>query len=421
MANIEKDSQHVSSLDEVNIFFDRAAERLSLDQGMRSLLKAPWRELSVSIPIRMDSGEMRIFHGYRVQHNGARGPYKGGVRYHPEADMEEVRALASLMTWKTALADIPFGGAKGGIQCDPASMSLDELNRVTRRYVQNIDHILGPNRDILAPDLGTNSQTMAWVMDTYGQIHGHNPACVTGKPVELGGSEGRESATGRGAVYTMAEAVGDMGIEINGAKVVIQGFGNVGSWFAQIAVEHGCLVTAVSDAKSGVYNSKGLDIKALFTHVNDSGFVDGFKGAEHITNEELLELNCDVLVPAAIDRVINAQNAGNVKASLVVEAANHPLTPEADDILANNGIIVLPDILVNAGGVVVSYFEWTQNLYQYRWSEERVNTELGEVMSTAYKAVKEESRRNKISMREAALMVGISRVARVVEMRGFVP
>ena len=421
MANIEKDSQHVSSLDEVNIFFDRAAERLSLDQGMRSLLKAPWRELSVSIPIRMDSGEMRIFHGYRVQHNGARGPYKGGVRYHPEADMEEVRALASLMTWKTALADIPFGGAKGGIQCDPASMSLDELNRVTRRYVQNIDHILGPNRDILAPDLGTNSQTMAWVMDTYGQIHGHNPACVTGKPVELGGSEGRESATGRGAVYTMAEAIGDLGIEMNGANVVIQGFGNVGSWFAQIAVEHGCLVTAVSDAKGGVYNSKGLDIKALFTHVNDSGFVDGFKGAEHIANEELLELNCDVLVPAAIDRVINAQNAGNVKASLVVEAANHPLTPEADDILANNGIIVLPDILVNAGGVVVSYFEWTQNLYQYRWSEERVNTELRDVMSTAYKAVKAESRRNKISMREAALIVGISRVARVVEMRGFIP
>ncbi len=421
MANIEKDSQHVSSLDEVNIFFDRAAERLSLDQGMRSLLKAPWRELSVSIPIRMDSGEMRIFHGYRVQHNGARGPYKGGVRYHPEADMEEVRALASLMTWKTALADIPFGGAKGGIQCDPASMSLDELNRVTRRYVQNIDHILGPNRDILAPDLGTNSQTMAWVMDTYGQIHGHNPACVTGKPVELGGSEGRESATGRGAVYTMAEAIGDLGIEMNGANVVIQGFGNVGSWFAQIAAEHGCLVTAVSDAKGGVYNSKGLDIKALFTHVNDSGFVDGFKGAEHIANEELLELNCDVLVPAAIDRVINAQNAGNVKASLVVEAANHPLTPEADDILANNGIIVLPDILVNAGGVVVSYFEWTQNLYQYRWSEERVNTELRDVMSTAYKAVKAESRRNKISMREAALIVGISRVARVVEMRGFIP
>ena len=421
MANIEKDSQHVSSLDEVNIFFDRAAERLSLDQGMRSLLKAPWRELSVSIPIRMDSGEMKIFHGYRVQHNGARGPYKGGVRYHPEADMEEVRALASLMTWKTALADIPFGGANGGIQCDPASMSLDELNRVTRRYVQNIDHILGPNRDILAPDLGTNSQTMAWVMDTYGQIHGHNPACVTGKPVELGGSEGRESATGRGAVYTMAEAVGDLGIEMNGANVVIQGFGNVGSWFARIAVEHGCLVTAVSDAESGVYNSKGLDVQALSTHVNDSGFVDGFKGAEHITNEELLELNCDVLVPAAIDRVINAGNAGNVKAGLVVEAANHPLTPEADEILADNGIIVLPDILVNAGGVVVSYFEWTQNLYQYRWSEERVNTELGEVMSTAYKAVKEESRRNKISMREAALMVGISRVARVVEMRGFVP
>lgn len=421
MGNIKGGLQGVSSLDEVNIFFDRAADRLSLDEGMRALLKTPWRELSVSIPIRMDSGEMQIFHGYRVQHNGARGPYKGGVRYHPEADMEEVRALASLMTWKTALANIPFGGAKGGVQCDPASMSSNELNRVTRRYVQNIDHILGPNRDILAPDLGTNAQTMAWVMDTYGQIHGHNPASVTGKPVELGGSDGRESATGRGAVFITTEAVADMGISMKGSRVVIQGFGNVGSWFARISSEQGCLITAVSDAYGGVFNSKGLDIKALSDHVAESGFVAGFRNAEDITNQELLELDCEVLVPAAIDRVINADNADNVKAKLVVEAANHPLTPEADEVLANRGILVLPDILVNAGGVVVSYFEWTQNLYQYRWSEERVNTELGEIMSTAYKAVKEQATLHKISMREAALMVGINRVARVVEMRGFVP
>ena len=421
MGNIKGGLQGVSSLDEVNIFFDRAADRLSLDEGMRALLKTPWRELSVSIPIRMDSGEMQIFHGYRAQHNGARGPYKGGVRYHPEADMEEVRALASLMTWKTALANIPFGGAKGGVQCDPASMSSNELNRVTRRYVQNIDHILGPNRDILAPDLGTNAQTMAWVMDTYGQIHGHNPASVTGKPVELGGSDGRESATGRGAVFITTEAVADMGISMKGSRVVIQGFGNVGSWFARISSEQGCLITAVSDAYGGVFNSKGLDIKALCDHVAESGFVAGFRNAEDITNQELLELDCEVLVPAAIDRVINADNADNVKAKLVVEAANHPLTPEADEVLANRGILVLPDILVNAGGVVVSYFEWTQNLYQYRWSEERVNTELGEIMSTAYKAVKEQATLHKISMREAALMVGINRVARVVEMRGFVP
>ena len=421
MGDIENDVERGTSLDEVNIFFDRAADRLSLDDGMRALLKVPWRELSVSLPVRMDNGEMLIFQGYRVQHNGARGPYKGGVRYHPEADMEEVRALASLMTWKTALANIPFGGAKGGVQCDPSSMSTTELNRVTRRYVQNIDHVLGPNRDILAPDLGTNAQTMAWMMDTYGQIHGHTPACVTGKPVELGGSAGRDSATGRGAVFITTEAVGDMDMVMKDARVVVQGFGNVGSWFARIASEQGCVIIAVSDVNGGVFNSNGLDVQALSKHVAESGFVAGFPSSEDLTNEEVLELECDILVPAAIDRVIDAGNAGKVKARLVVEAANHPLTPEADEILANRGILVLPDILVNAGGVVVSYFEWTQNLYQHRWSEERVNTELGQIMSAAYGSVREQANRLQISMREAALMVGIKRVARVVEMRGFVP
>jgi len=421
VGDIGNDVQRGTSLDEVNIFFDRAADRLALDEGMRALLKVPWRELSVSLPVRMDNGEMLIFQGYRVQHNGARGPYKGGVRYHLEADMEEVRALASLMTWKTALANIPFGGAKGGVQCDPSSMSVTELNRVTRRYVQNIDHVLGPNRDILAPDLGTNAQTMAWMMDTYGQIHGHTPACVTGKPVELGGSAGRDSATGRGAVFITTEAVGDMDMVMKDARVVVQGFGNVGSWFARIASEQGCVIIAVSDVNGGVFNSNGLDVQALSKHVAESGFVAGYPGAEDLTNEEVLELECDILVPAAIDRVIDAGNAGKVNARLVVEAANHPLTPEADEILANRGILVLPDILVNAGGVVVSYFEWTQNLYQHHWSEERVNTELGQIMSAAYGSVKEQANRLQVSMREAALMVGIKRVARVVEMRGFVP
>ena len=421
MGDIGNDVQRGTSLDEVNIFFDRAADRLALDEGMRALLKVPWRELSVSLPVRMDNGEMLIFQGYRVQHNGARGPYKGGVRYHLEADMEEVRALASLMTWKTALANIPFGGAKGGVQCDPSSMSVTELNRITRRYVQNIDHVLGPNRDILAPDLGTNAQTMAWMMDTYGQIHGHTPACVTGKPVELGGSAGRDSATGRGAVFITTEAVGDMDMVMKDARVVVQGFGNVGSWFARIASEQGCVIIAVSDVNGGVFNSNGLDVQALSKHVAESGFVAGYPGAEDLTNEEVLELECDILVPAAIDRVIDAGNAGKVNARLVVEAANHPLTPEADEILANRGILVLPDILVNAGGVVVSYFEWTQNLYQHHWSEERVNTELGQIMSAAYGSVKEQANRLQVSMREAALMVGIKRVARVVEMRGFVP
>ena len=421
MGDIGNDVQRGTSLDEVNIFFDRAADRLALDDGMRALLKVPWRELSVSLPVRMDNGEMLIYQGYRVQHNGARGPYKGGVRYHLEADMEEVRALASLMTWKTALANIPFGGAKGGVQCDPSSMSVTELNRVTRRYVQNIDHVLGPNRDILAPDLGTNAQTMAWMMDTYGQIHGHTPACVTGKPVELGGSAGRDSATGRGAVFITTEAVGDMDMVMKDARVVVQGFGNVGSWFARIASEQGCVIIAVSDVNGGVFNSNGLDVQALSKHVAESGFLAGFPSSEDLTNEEVLELECDILVPAAIDRVIDAGNAGKVNARLVVEAANHPLTPEADEILANRGILVLPDILVNAGGVVVSYFEWTQNLYQHRWSEERVNTELGQIMSAAYGSVREQANRLQISMREAALMVGIKRVARVVEMRGFVP
>ena len=421
MGDIGNNVQRGTSLDEVNIFFDRAADRLALDEGMRALLKVPWRELSVSLPVRMDNGEMLIFQGYRVQHNGARGPYKGGVRYHLEADMEEVRALASLMTWKTALANIPFGGAKGGVQCDPSSMSVTELNRITRRYVQNIDHVLGPNRDILAPDLGTNAQTMAWMMDTYGQIHGHTPACVTGKPVELGGSAGRDSATGRGAVFITTEAVGDMDMVMKDARVVVQGFGNVGSWFARIASEQGCVIIAVSDVNGGVFNSNGLDVQALSKHVAESGFVAGYPGAEDLTNEEVLELECDILVPAAIDRVIDAGNAGKVNARLVVEAANHPLTPEADEILANRGILVLPDILVNAGGVVVSYFEWTQNLYQHHWSEERVNTELGQIMSAAYGSVREQANRLQVSMREAALMVGIKRVARVVEMRGFVP
>ena len=421
MGDIGNDVQRGTSLDEVNIFFDRAADRLALDDGMRALLKVPWRELSVSLPVRMDNGEMLIYQGYRVQHNGARGPYKGGVRYHLEADMEEVRALASLMTWKTALANVPFGGAKGGVQCDPSSMSVTELNRVTRRYVQNIDHVLGPNRDILAPDLGTNAQTMAWMMDTYGQIHGHTPACVTGKPVELGGSAGRDSATGRGAVFITTEAVGDMDMVMKDARVVVQGFGNVGSWFARIASEQGCVIIAVSDVNGGVFNSNGLDVQALSKHVAESGFVAGFPSSEDLTNEEVLELECDILVPAAIDRVIDAGNAGKVNARLVVEAANHPLTPEADEILANRGILVLPDILVNAGGVVVSYFEWTQNLYQHRWSEERVNTELGQIMSAAYGSVREQANRLQVSMREAALMVGIKRVARVVEMRGFVP
>lgn len=409
-----------STFEGVNVFFDRAADRLGLDDGVRELLRVPWRELRVSVPVRMDDGSIQVFAGYRVQHNGARGPYKGGVRYHPEADQEEVKALASLMTWKTALVDIPFGGAKGGVQCDPHSLSTDELNRLTRRYTINIEHLIAVNRDIPAPDLGTNAQTMAWMMDAYSQIHGYNPGIVTGKPVELGGSVGREEATGRGVVFVMRAAAADLGLDVERARVVVQGFGNVGSWTARAAAELGCCVVAVSDVNGGIHNAAGLDIGSLVRHVEDAGTVVGFPDAEPIANDELLEIDCDVLIPAAIDRVIHAGNAPRVRARLVVEAANHPLTPEADAILQDRGVTVVPDVLVNAGGVIVSYFEWTQNLYQHRWTLEEVNTELETMITKAYDAVRETALSERISYRDAAFFVGVGRVAEAARLRGFI-
>ena len=410
----------LSSFDEVNMSFDKAAERLGLSDGVREMLRRPWRELQVSVPVRMDDDSIRVFNGYRIQHNGVRGPYKGGVRYHREADQEEVRALASLMTWKNALADIPFGGAKGGVQCDPGELSEDELNRLTRRYILNIEHLIGVNRDIPAPDLGTNAQTMAWMMDAYGQIHGYVPGIVTGKPVELGGSVGREQATGRGVVFVTRNAAADMGMDHSEARIVIQGFGNVGAWTAAIAGELGCAVIAVSDVHGGVYNEKGLDVSALFEHKREAGTVNGFDGGEPLSNAELLELDCEVLIPAAIDRVIHRKNAPNVNAKMIVEAANHPLTPEADDIFRDRGIPVIPDILVNAGGVIVSYFEWTQNLYQHRWTLEEVNSELDAIISKAYRDVRETAQKEGITHRDAAFLIGVGRVAEASRIRGFV-
>lgn len=413
-------TKEMTVYEEVNVFFDRAAERLGLDDGVREMLRRPWRELQVSVPIRTDDGAIKVYTGYRVQHNGARGPYKGGVRYHPLADLEEIRALASLMTWKNALVDIPFGGAKGGIQCDPRTMSETELNRLTRRYTFQIEHLLGVNRDIPAPDLGTNSQTMAWMMDAYGQVHGYTPGIVTGKPVELGGSVGRDSATGRGAVYVLREAANDIGISPAGARIVVQGFGQVGSWTVRLLADMGCKVIGVSDVEGGVYNSGGIDIDALLQHKLSSGTVSDFPHGDRVTNEELLELECEFLVPAAIDKVIHGGNAAKLKAKVVVEAANHPLTPEADDILNEAGVSILPDILVNAGGVIVSYFEWTQNFYQHQWDLERVNDELGKIMTRAYLAVREKSATERITMREAAFLIGVGRVAKVAKMRGFI-
>ena len=413
-------STSISVYEEVNIFLDRAAERLGLDDGVREMLRTPWRELLVSVPVRMDDGAIKVFKGYRVQHNGARGPYKGGVRYHPMADLEEVRALASLMTWKNALVDIPYGGAKGGVQCDPKTMSEGELKRLTRRYTTQIEHLLGVNRDIPAPDLGTNSQTMAWMMDAFSQIHGYTPGIVTGKPVELGGSVGRDSATGRGVAYVTREVAKDQNVPVEGARIAVQGFGQVGSWTVRLLGEMGCKVIAVSDVNGGVYYPRGIDIGLLMQHKEEAGTVVGLPGSEAITNKELLELDCEFLIPAAIGRVIDEGNAPNIRAKIVIEAANHPLTPEADSILTDRGITVVPDILVNAGGVIVSYFEWTQNLYQHQWELDRVNEELYKIMTRAYKSVKERSDYEDITYREAAFLIGLERVAKVAEMRGFI-
>ncbi len=412
--------ENTTTFESVNWFFQQAARRLRLHEEIEELLMHPWRELTVEVPVRMDNGQMKVFIGYRVQHNGARGPYKGGVRYHPTADLDEVRALAALMTWKTALTDIPFGGAKGGIQCDPSQLSQNELNRLTRRYTQHISYLIGPTRDIPAPDMGTNAQTMAWMMDAYGQRYGYNPAVVTGKPVELGGSYGRDAAPGRGLVFCISEWAHLSERPVEGSTVVVQGFGQVGSWAARLIGSLGCRVIALSDVRGGVLNRQGLDVDALLRHARATGSVVDLPGSESITNEELLGLECDILIPAAIQSVIHHQNADRIRAGIIVEAANHPVTPVADRILKERGVILLPDILVNAGGVVVSYFEWAQNIQQFRWDEGRVNEELFKVMSKATRQVYEMAQREGVSIREAAYLLGVSSVVRAIELRGFV-
>lgn len=420
MGGIITNETQLTPFEEVNLFYDRAAQRIGLSQGVFEMLRRPWRELQVQVPVRMDDGRLEIFTGYRVQHNGARGPYKGGVRYHPAADLDEIRALASLMTWKTALMDIPFGGAKGGVQVSPDELSSGELNRLTRRYTVNIAHLIGPHRDIPAPDMGTNSQTMAWMMDAYGQLHGHSPAVVTGKPVEIQGSLGRESATGRGVSYLATESARDIGIDLSGARVVVQGFGNVGYWAAALIQAQGANIIALSDVNGGIYNANGLNFNAASAYQRDNGTFAGFPDSEQITNTELLGLECEILVPAAINDVITSENAPDVAARLVLEAANHPITPAADEILEDMGVVVLPDILVNAGGVIVSYFEWTQNLQEFRWDETRVNEELHKVITCAYREVLARVNAEGITRRDAAFELGVARVARAVEIRGFV-
>ena len=413
-------SKERSAQDDVKRHFDVAAARLGLDAGTSRMLCEPWRDLRVSLPVRMDDGRIEVFTGYRVQHNGARGPYKGGLRYHPLADEDEVRALATLMTWKTALLDLPFGGAKGGIQLDPLALSERELNAVTRRYVQNIQHILGPYRDIPAPDLGTNAQTMAWIMDEYSQTHGYTLPIVTGKPLEVGGSAGREAATGQGALFVLQEAARDLDLDLTQARITVQGFGNVGSWFCRLAHQAGARIVAVSDIRGAVHNSSGLDIPALVEFVAGNGSVAGFPGGELCGPEDLMEMEADVFVPAAIENVIGEEVARRLPVRIVLEAANHPTTPEGDTVLQERGVHVLPDLLVNAGGVTVSYFEWTQNIQQFDWSEERVNEELRNRIVPAYHSVIARANQGGLSPRQAAYDIAVERVARTVHLRGFV-
>ena len=397
-----------------------SAGRLRLSPDIVGLLSTCWREVRAQLPVRMDDRRLRIFEGYRVQHNGARGPYKGGVRFHPKADLDEVRALAMLMTYKCALMDLPFGGAKGGVMCDPSRMSSTELNSLTRTYTQHIGSILGVARDIPAPDMGTNAQTMAWMMDAYGQKYGYTPGIVTGKPVELGGSFGREQATGRGVATCMREWARVEGVKPTDVRVVIQGYGNVGSWAARIASEMGFKILAVSDVKGGIFNAEGLNIPDVDRWFAIAGSVAGFTGATPITNDHLLELDCDYLVPAALGEVITGTNAANVRARLVVEAANHPVTPSGDRLLNDRKVTVLPDILANSGGVTVSYFEWTQNIQQFRWSLQRVNEELEARMVERFNDVVARANRDGTRLRQAAFDVAIERVAQAILLRGFV-
>jgi len=400
--------------------FDRAANLISLEDYMRRILMSPFREVQVEVPVRMDDGRIEVFTGYRIQHNGARGPCKGGIRYHPEADHDEVLGLATIMTWKTALMDIPFGGAKGGVTVDPKRLSRLELERLTRRFTQRISIMLGPYRDIPAPDVNTNAQVMAWILDEYSSRHGYTPAAVTGKPVSLGGSLGREEATGRGVMYVMTEYARDFGMALKGSKVVIQGFGNVGGHLARLLdAEAGAKVIAVSDVTGGIVNLNGLDIPGLLAHTAARKPVSEWSGGTAIANAELWTIKCDWLVPAALGGVITREtNARTLDCKVVVEGANEPTTPTADLILEERGIPVIPDFLANAGGVTVSYYEWSQNLQQYRWTHEQVNRELRATITKAYTAVRDLAKAKGVTFRTAAYAIALQRVAEAERLRG---
>jgi glutamate dehydrogenase (NAD(P)+) len=401
---------------------DAVAKRLALDPGIHERLRYPRRALVVSVPTLMDDGHMEVFLGYRVHHCTVLGPTKGGIRYHPGVSLPEVSALAMLMSWKCALMQLPYGGAKGGVACEPGRMSPRELERMTRRYTAEVMLLIGPDLDIPAPDMGTDEQTMAWILDTYAMTQGRTvPGVVTGKPILVGGSAGRRDATGRGLVYVLSQAVREVGLELRGARVAIQGFGNVGSVTARLLWREGATVIGVSDAGGGVFNPKGLDIKALASHAAQAGTVAGFADADPLSHTELLEVPCDVLVPAALGGQLTERNADRVHAKIIVEGANGPTTPEADSILTDRGILLIPDILANAGGVIVSYFEWVQGLQYHFWRESEINSRLQEIMTRAFNQVNATAKRERVDLRTAALMVGIGRVAEAFRLRGLYP
>jgi glutamate dehydrogenase (NAD(P)+) len=402
--------------------YDRAADKLNLGAAVREVLRNPKREVTVHFPVQMDDGSTNVFTGYRVWHNVTRGPAKGGIRFHPQTDLQEVRALAMWMTWKCACVKIPYGGAKGGVTCDPKKLSIRELERLTRRFTTEIGDMLGPDSDIPAPDVNTNPQVMAWMMDTYSMHRGYSvTGVVTGKPVSIGGSEGRQDATGRGVVYLVQEAAKAADLDLHGARVVVQGYGNAGEAAARFLGELGARVVAVSDSRGGVFNGDGLDLSLVTRHKQETGSVIGTPRTRAVSNDELLELECDILVPAALEGVITERNASRIQARIVAEAANGPTSPEADDILRERGVVVIPDILCNAGGVTVSYFEWVQDREEFFWSLDEINARLRRIMVRAYDDVQRTANEHDIDLRLAAYMLAVSRVAEATMTRGIYP
>jgi glutamate dehydrogenase (NAD(P)+) len=420
---VRPDKDHF--LDENNPFeammsrFDRAAQLLDLEPGLYKVLRHPEKQIIVSVPVTMDNGEVEVYTGYRVLYNTSRGPAKGGIRFDMNVTLEEVKALAAWMTWKCAVVNLPFGGSKGGVVCDPLRMSVGELERLTRRYTAGIIATLGPDSDVPAPDVNTNERVMAWIMDTYSMHVRHTvTAVVTGKPVEMGGSMGRREATGRGCMIVTKEALGHLGMPVNGATIAVQGFGNVGSVAAQLLTREGCRIVAIGDRSGAFYNRKGIDVAAAIAYIRQHKTLEGFAGGEPISNDDLLTLDVDVLVPAALENVITSRNAAKIRAKIICEGANGPTTAGADSVLDEKGIFVIPDILANAGGVTVSYFEWVQDRGGYFWSEDVVNQRLTEIMVKSFHDVLHLSRQHKVNMRTAAYMVSINRVATVHRLRG---